>query len=101
MYPRDVRTTETVVSVFAPTEPHSERSRNYFVKNLDLLLRVTGEEDFVMMTEIQKHLDSGMIPSVVYGRNEHPLIHLHQSMNRALAEASQPELPAPDSAARR
>lgn len=85
VYPRDVRTTETVVSVFAPTEPHSERSWNYFVKNLELLLRVVGEEDFVMMAQIQKNLESGLIPQVIYGRNEQPLIHLHQSINRALA----------------
>jgi len=83
--PRDVHTTDTVVSVYAPQEPHSERSRNYFVKNLELLMRVVAEEDFVTMTQIQKHLESGMVPQVVYGRNEQPLVHLHQSINRALA----------------
>ena len=85
LQPIDVRTTMTAVSVFAPTEPHSERSRNYFVKNLELLLDVTGKEDFVMMSKIQRHLDSGTLPHVIYGRNEAPLVHLHQSINDALA----------------
>jgi len=85
--PIDVRTTETVVSVFAPTEPHSDNSRKYFVKNLELLLAVTSNEDFVMMTKIQQHLDGGLVPNVVYGRNEAPLVHLHESINQALAVA--------------
>jgi phenylpropionate dioxygenase-like ring-hydroxylating dioxygenase large terminal subunit len=88
LQPIDVRTTETVVSIFAPTAPHSERSRNYFVKNLDLLLGVTGNEDFVMMAKIQQHLDGGLMPHVVYGRNEAPLVHLHQTINRTLDDAA-------------
>jgi phenylpropionate dioxygenase-like ring-hydroxylating dioxygenase large terminal subunit len=88
LQPIDVRTTEAVVSIFAPSEPHSDRSRNYFIKNLDLLLGVTGNEDFVMMAKIQQNLESGLMKQVVYGRNEAPLVHLHQSINRALADAA-------------
>jgi phenylpropionate dioxygenase-like ring-hydroxylating dioxygenase large terminal subunit len=85
LHPVDVRTTTTVTSVYAPTEPHSERSRNYFVKNLDLLLKVTGNEDFALMAKIQANLDAGMLTQVVYGRNEAPLTHLHRSIDHALA----------------
>ena len=85
LQPVDVRTTTTVTSVYAPAPPHSERSRQYFVKNLDLLLHVTGNEDFALMAKIQANLDSGALPSVVYGRNEPALAHLHQSIDRALA----------------
>jgi phenylpropionate dioxygenase-like ring-hydroxylating dioxygenase large terminal subunit len=84
LQPLGTRSTETVVSVYAPAEPHSERSRNYFVKNLELLLGVTGNEDFAMMTRIQRHLDGGSMPHVIYGRNEAPLVHLHQTINSAL-----------------
>ena len=87
LQPVDVHTTTTVVSVYAPKEPHSANSRNYFVKNLDLLLRVTGDEDFALMAKIQRGLESGLVPHVVYGRNEAPLAHLHTSINRALEEA--------------
>jgi len=88
LQPIDVRTTTTVTSIFAPTEPHSERSRNYFVKNLDLLLNVTGNEDFALMAKIQANLDSGALPRVVYGRNEPSLVHLHQTINHVLASTS-------------
>ena len=86
MQPIDVRTTETIVSIYAPTEPHSQQLANYFVKNLELLLDVTSNEDFVMMAKIQRHLESGLMANVVYGRNEAPLVHLHQSINQALAD---------------
>jgi hypothetical protein len=41
-----------------------------------------------MMTRIQQHLESGLVPNVVYGRNEAPLVHLHESINQALADAA-------------
>lgn len=82
--PLDVTTTRATTSIFAPEPPKSERSRNYFVKNLDLLLQVTGTEDFPLMEQIQANLSSGALPGVVYGRNEPPLIHFHQAINQAL-----------------
>ena len=83
--PIDVRRTRATTSIFAPKEPHSEAARSYFVKNLDLLLQVTGTEDFPMMEQIQANLDSGALPELIYGRNEPPLIHFHRELNRALA----------------
>ena len=83
--PVDVRTTIATTSIYAPTEPHSDSARGYFVKNLDLLMEVTGTEDFPLMEQIQANLDSGALPEVVYGRIEPPLIHLHRAVDEALA----------------
>ena len=44
-------------------------------------------EDPMLMLKIQKGLESGALPEVIYGRNEPSLIHLHRSINTALAEA--------------
>jgi phenylpropionate dioxygenase-like ring-hydroxylating dioxygenase large terminal subunit len=85
--PLAVDRTRAVVSMFAPTEPHSDRARSYFVKNLDLLLRVTTTEDFPMMERIQANLASGAIDELVYGRIEPPLIHLHRSIEAMLDAA--------------
>lgn len=82
--PIDVRTCRTVVSILAPQRPETERSRNYFVKNLDLLVKVTETEDFALMQQIQSNLDSGAVSEVVYGRNEPPLVHYHRELNRLL-----------------
>ena len=83
--PQSVNITRATVSIFSPAEPESERARAYFVKNLDLLLGVTSTEDFPMMEQIQKNLESGAIPELVYGRIEPPLLHFHKAVNEAVA----------------
>jgi phenylpropionate dioxygenase-like ring-hydroxylating dioxygenase large terminal subunit len=82
--PVDARTTTTITSVFSPVPPEQARGRGYYLKNLDLLLDVVGSEDFTLMEKIQQNLDSGSLPHLVYGRNEHALTYLHQSIERLL-----------------
>lgn len=72
-------------SVFALRGPVDDAQRAYLVKNLDLLLDVTGREDFPMMESIQANLASGAVPDVVFGRIEPGLVHLHRSVDDALA----------------
>ena len=74
-------------SVYAPSEPKNERERNYMVKNLDLLLHVTGTEDFIALEDIQRHLNSGALENMVYGKIEAPLVHFHTEMNKVVAGA--------------
>jgi len=85
--PLSVNRTRTTTSIYAPAPPETEKSRNYFVKNLDLLLHVTGQEDFALMQQIQESLDAGALPEMVYGANEPPLIHFHEQVNRVIAES--------------
>jgi phenylpropionate dioxygenase-like ring-hydroxylating dioxygenase large terminal subunit len=68
-------------SVFAPRAPSSEKERGYWVKNLDVLLRVTNSEDFPAMARIHENLASGAVPEVVYGKMEPALVHFHESVN--------------------
>jgi phenylpropionate dioxygenase-like ring-hydroxylating dioxygenase large terminal subunit len=84
--PLDVGRVRTHTSIFAP-QPPSESAMRYWTKNLDLLLQVTGTEDFPMMEKIYANLASGAVPEVVYGRIEPPLIHFHTALNEALAAA--------------
>jgi hypothetical protein len=85
--PVDVHTSVVATSIYAPAEPHSDKARLYFVKNLDLLLGVTDTEDFPLMERIQATLESGALPEVVYGRNEPPLVHFHRSVDALLDDA--------------
>ena len=71
----------------APEAPTTDKARAYWKKNLDMLLEVTRSEDFPLVTRIQHNLASGALPEVIYGRNEPALIHLHASINAALAAA--------------
>jgi phenylpropionate dioxygenase-like ring-hydroxylating dioxygenase large terminal subunit len=82
--PLSVNCTRTTTAVYAPREPETAKAREYFVKNLDLLLHVTGVEDFALMANIQKNLASGALPEVIYGANEPPLVHFHEQINQAL-----------------
>ena len=85
--PVDVRTTRVTTSVFAMDGPVDERTDRYLRKNLDLLLDVTGGEDFPLMERIQRNLDSGALPEIVYGRNEAALVHFHSTLDRLLGDA--------------
>lgn len=84
--PLGVGRVRTHTSIFAP-QPPDERAMRYWTKNLDLLLQVTGTEDFPTMERIQAALASGAVPELVYGRIEPPLIHFHSALNEALAGA--------------
>ena len=79
--PLGVGSTRTTTTIYAPTEPETERSHQYFIKNLDLLLHVTGTEDFTTMADIQRAMASGALPELVYGKNEPPLVYFHTVLN--------------------
>jgi phenylpropionate dioxygenase-like ring-hydroxylating dioxygenase large terminal subunit len=83
--PLDVSTTRVSTSLYAPEPPATDKARAYWKKNLDLLLKVTESEDFPLMEQIQKNLESGALPEVIYGRIEPALVHLHREIDKALA----------------
>ena len=83
--PLSVNRTRTITSVYAPSGPDVNPNRDHYVKNLDLLLKVTGEEDFTLMRQIQQSLEAGALAELVYGANEPPLIHFHEQVKRAIA----------------
>jgi phenylpropionate dioxygenase-like ring-hydroxylating dioxygenase large terminal subunit len=87
LMPIDVGTVQVATSVFAPEAPKDENALRHWTKNLDILLKVTESEDFPQMERIQKNLESGALPELVYGRLEPALVHLHRSINEALAAA--------------
>ena len=79
--------TGTCPAATAAPEPPDEKALRYWIKNLDLLLKVTGTEDFPTMERIYRAMASGAIPEVVYGRIEPPLVHFHTALDAALAAA--------------
>jgi hypothetical protein len=86
--PLDVASVQVATSIFAPESPKDEKALRYWTKNLDILLKVTETEDFPQMERIQKNLESGALPELVYGRIEPALVHMHKSINDALAAGS-------------
>lgn len=87
--PIDVGSVQVATSIFAPEAPKDEKTLRHWKKNLDILLKVTESEDFPQMERIQKNLESGALPEVVYGRIEPALVHMHKAINEALAARAQ------------
>lgn len=79
--------TRVRTSLYAPSAPTTDKARNYWKKNLDALIDVTSREDFTLMAQVQQRLESGALPELIYGKNEPSLIHLHRSIDQALAGA--------------
>ena len=84
--PLAVDAVRLTTTLYAPAPPADDRASAYWRKNLDLLLDVTGAEDFPLMEQIQRNLASGAMPEVVYGRLEPALVHLHDAIDALLAQ---------------
>lgn len=84
IFPDGPGRSRALISLYAPTEPRSESAREHWRRNLDLLVRVTETEDFVMCEQIQTSFASGAQQAITFGRNEPGLIHYHRSIDRLL-----------------
>lgn len=73
-----------LVSLYAPAEPVTEKAQQYWKRNLDLLMKVTETEDFVMCEQIQRSFRSGAQDYIQFGRNEPGLTHYHTTLDRLL-----------------
>ena len=59
----------------APLDAEAQRKSQF---NIDVIWKVTTEEDFPQSLAIHRNLASGQVPELVFGRNEPALIHYHQ-----------------------
>lgn len=82
--PHDAGSCTVSTSLFAPEPPTDDKTRAHWKRNLDILLDVTGREDFPLQERVQANLASGALPEVVYGRIEPALVHLHAAINREI-----------------
>jgi phenylpropionate dioxygenase-like ring-hydroxylating dioxygenase large terminal subunit len=76
------------VRFYTPEAVTSERARDFWQRNVDFTLGVIFAEDFAQQEIIHANLRTGLLPEVVYGRNEPGLIHFHQSLVTALQGAA-------------
>ncbi|PBC35351.1 hypothetical protein CJ179_47980 [Rhodococcus sp. ACS1] len=72
-------------TLYAPKPPHSEKSWNYWRKNLDFAINITNDEDFPQAQQSQDSLASGALAALVYGRNEPGLVHFHSTITDLMA----------------
>ena len=83
--PEDPHRTRVTVRFYTPREPASDEDRAFWEANVLFTTKVVFEEDFGQQRDIHRSLRTGLLPEVVYGRNEPALIHYHQQVERAIS----------------
>jgi len=86
MYPEpgDPHRTRVSVKFYVPHAIGSDDERAFWEANVRFTTRVVFEEDLGQQQDIHRSLRSGLMPEVIYGRNEPALIHHHKEVERAL-----------------
>jgi phenylpropionate dioxygenase-like ring-hydroxylating dioxygenase large terminal subunit len=90
LLPVAVDRTEVELSLYvpddaAPAAPAAPPDDEHWRRTLDLHRRVSGGEDFTMQERVHRGLESGLLPEVVFGRNEPAAIAFHRSLDALLA----------------
>jgi phenylpropionate dioxygenase-like ring-hydroxylating dioxygenase large terminal subunit len=83
--PEDPGRTRVSVRFYVPASRAGEDDRPFWDANVRFTCRVVFEEDFGQQQDIHRSLRSGLMPEVLYGRNEPALIHHHREVDRAVA----------------
>lgn len=73
------------VSLYTPRAATTERERKYWDKNMELLMKTVGDEDFRLSEHLQMGFTSGAQEYLTFGKNEPALQHFHQAIQAALA----------------
>jgi phenylpropionate dioxygenase-like ring-hydroxylating dioxygenase large terminal subunit len=92
--PENPHRTRVTVRFYVPNPPATEEERAFWEANVRFTHKVVFEEDFDQQQDIHRSLRTGLMPEVVYGRNEPALIHHHEQIERALSGVPQPPLTA-------
>jgi len=79
--------TEIVTSLYSAAPFDTEKARLRLAKAFDGQMRIAGAEDFPLQEEIQRGLDSGAQPEVIFGRNEVAVLSFMEGLERALDPA--------------
>jgi len=85
--PEDPHRTRVLVRFYVPREPASDEEHGFWEANIRYTHRVVFEEDFSQQQDIHRSLRSGLMPELIYGRNEPGLIHHHTQIAAALGGA--------------
>ena len=75
-------------ALFAPERPETDKAKQYWDRNMDLLMRTVDAEDFPVCLDIQRGFAAGAQAHITFGRNEPALGHYHRSLQGALASTT-------------
>lgn len=75
------------LDLYTPEPAETAKARNYWQKNLDLVVKVVQEEDFPVGESIQRGFHSGAQDHIIFGTNEPALGFFHQAITQATRKA--------------
>jgi phenylpropionate dioxygenase-like ring-hydroxylating dioxygenase large terminal subunit len=85
IYPAPDSDDRCVMRVFLiiPQAP-DERATRYWNRNWEVLQGSVWKEDFDTMAAMQRNMATGLLPEIVFGRNEFALQHFHDQLDDAV-----------------
>jgi len=87
IYPGDsVGEQTTRMKFYARTPNPSEDLSRYVNERLELFYKVLQKEDYLVCGQAWENIRTGLIPELLYGRNEPALTWLHQALDEAMDE---------------
>ncbi len=86
--PEDPHRTRVSARFYTPEAPRDDEERAFWEANVRFTTKVVFEEDFGQQQDIHRSLRCGLLPEVVYGRNEPALIHHHEQVELALRRST-------------
>lgn len=75
------------LDLYTPEPAETEKMKQYWEKNLDLVVGVVEEEDFPVGETIQRGFHSQAQNHITFGTNEPALAHFHRSVTQATQAA--------------
>lgn len=76
------------LDLYTPEPAQTEKVKQYWKKNLDLVVKVVEEEDFPVGETIQQGFLSDAQSHITFGTNEPALAHFHGSITQAVQSAA-------------
>jgi hypothetical protein len=78
---------EVITSLYSSSAIDSSKATQRLGKSFDGQMRIAGTEDFPFQERIQRGLDSGALPEIIFGRNEVAAIGFQHGLEELLEEA--------------
>lgn len=69
--------------------PQSDSAERHWDKNWTVLMQTILDEDFATMQQVQRNMETGVVPELAFGRNEVGLQHFHRALADELAAVAQ------------
>lgn len=85
LYPgKTVGEQTTWLKFYARTSDPSPESSDYIAKRLELFYKVLQTEDYLVCGQAWENIRTGLLPELLYGRNEPALIWTHEALDNAM-----------------